>query len=374
MTADRIGDIVNGESVDWRDFITTAGNQVAPANPLKSNIFSAYADADLFDPSSPGKTWYGGDIESQRLRKYAPGERYDSSTDVVSKWIGEQLGLSPKKINYLLDQYTGVVGDFVLPLLTPQAERGMFEKAFTLDSVSNNRISGEFYDESDKLTYAKNGGDDAAAVVSRFWSKQAAACAGIYAEIRKTENSNLTNAEKKQKVREAKAVLNGIQKNALALEETYRKAAEKAVRETNDTDDAYREANRECFGAEYALEVYNKDVYAKAKEAHEGGIEYDTYYDYYFAAKELKADKDRNGKTITGSKREKVLKLIDSMELSDYQKDVLYLTEGYSEKTIDDAPWNQSEYEKYRLKLPKYEPPEYELPKYELEVKLLPRP
>lgn len=374
MTADRIGDIVNGESVDWRDFITTASNQVAPANPLKSNIFSAYADADLFDPSSPGKTWYGGDIESQRLRKYAPGERYDSSTDVVSKWIGEQLGLSPKKINYLLDQYTGVVGDFVLPLLTPQAERGMFEKAFTLDSVSNNRISGEFYDESDKLTYAKNGGDDAAAVVSRFWSKQAAACAGIYAEIRKTENSDLTNAEKKQKVREAKAVLNGIQKNALALEETYRKAAEKAVRETNDTDDAYREANRGCFGAEYALEVYNKDVYAKAKEAHEGGIEYDTYYDYYFAAKELKADKDRNGKTITGSKREKVLKLIDSMELSDYQKDVLYLTEGYSEKTIDDAPWNQSEYEKYRLKLPKYELPEYELPKYELGVKLLPRP
>ena len=374
MTADRIGDIVNGESVDWRDFITTAGNQVAPANPLKSNIFSAYADADLFDASSPGKTWYGGDIESQRLRKYAPGERYDSSTDVVSKWIGEQLGLSPKKINYLLDQYTGVVGDFVLPLLTPQAERGMFEKAFTLDSVSNNRISGEFYDESDELTYAKNGGDDAAAVVSRFWSKQAAACAGIYAEIRKTENSNLTNAEKKQKVREAKAVLNGIQKNALALEDVYRKAAEKAVRETNDTDDAYREANRECFGAEYALEVYNKDVYAKAKEAHEGGIEYDTYYDYYFAAKELKADKDRNGKTINGSKREKVLKLIDSMELSDYQKDVLYLTEGYSEKTIDDAPWNQSEYEKYRLKLPKYELPEYELPKYELEVKLLPRP
>ena len=369
MTADRIGDLARGEDVDWGDFITTVGNQVAPANPLKSNIFSAYADADLFDPSSPGKTWYGGDIESQRLRKYAPGERYDSSTDVVSKWIGEQLGLSPKKINYLLDQYTGVVGDFVLPILTPQAERGMFEKAFTLDSVSNNRISGDFYDESDALTYAKNGGDDTAAVVSRFWSKQAAACAEVYAEIREVEESSLSDAEKKWKVRETKAVLNGIQKNALALEETYRKAAEKAVRETNDTDDAYREANRECFGAEYALEVYNKDVYAKAKEAHEGGIEYDTYYDYYFAAKELKADKDRNGKTITGSKREKVLKLIDSMELSDYQKDVLYLTEGYSEKTIDDAPWNQSEYEKYRLKLPKYE-----LPEYELKVKPLPRP
>lgn len=83
----------------------------------------------------------------------------------------------------------------------------------------------------------------------------------------------------------------------------------------------------------------------------------------------MEADRDADGEIINGSKREKVLKLIDSMELSDYQKDVLYLTEGYSEKTIDDAPWNQSEYEKYRLKLPKYE-----LPEYELKVKPLPRP
>lgn len=83
----------------------------------------------------------------------------------------------------------------------------------------------------------------------------------------------------------------------------------------------------------------------------------------------MEADRDADGEVINGSKREKVLKLIDSMELSDYQKDVLYMTEGYSEKTIDDAPWNQSEYEKYRLKLPKYE-----LPEYELKVKPLPRP
>lgn len=83
----------------------------------------------------------------------------------------------------------------------------------------------------------------------------------------------------------------------------------------------------------------------------------------------MEADRDADGEVINGSKREKVLKLIDSMELSDYQKDVLYLTEGYSEKTIDDAPWNQSEYEKYRLKLPKYE-----LPEYELKVKPLPLP
>jgi len=39
-------------------------------------------------------------------------------------------------------------------------------------------------------------------------------------------------------------------------------------------DTAYREANRECFGAEYALQVYIKDVYEKAQAANRGGVSY----------------------------------------------------------------------------------------------------
>ena len=48
---------------------------------------------------------------------------------MFSKAVGKALGISPKKLNYVLDQYSGVLGDFLLPVLTPQAERGMFEKA-----------------------------------------------------------------------------------------------------------------------------------------------------------------------------------------------------------------------------------------------------
>ena len=117
ITADRIGDALRGENVALIATINTMGNQVAPANPLTSNIASALFEAQLFDPSSPGRTWYGGDIENQRLQSYAPGQRYDSSTDVFSKAVGGALGISPKKLNYVLDQYSGVVGDFLLPLL-----------------------------------------------------------------------------------------------------------------------------------------------------------------------------------------------------------------------------------------------------------------
>ena len=393
ITADRIGDALRGEDVDLIATLNTMGNQVAPANPLTSNIASALFEAQLFDPSSPGRTWYGGDIENQRLQSYAPGQRYDSSTDVFSKAVGGALGISPKKLNYVLDQYSGVVGDFLLPLLTPQAERGMFAKAFTVDAVTSNRLSGDFYDEADALTYAKNGGDTAAGVVSRFWSKQQSACSDLYKKIRDVEASDLSDREKRQKTRELKALVNGIQKNAMAVEDTYRAAVEKNLRQGMDTDDAYRAANKDCFGAEYALQVYNKDVYEKAKNAKSNGVSYDDYYTYYFGTKGLKTTDETSVTTqkfdwlqnsgmdltsqaeiyfadmasdkvletqaqleISGgitaeqfyqykvassgmTKKAEKMWAINSLDLTSAQKDAIYYAEGWAQSTIGQAPW-----------------------------------
>lgn len=393
ITADRIGDVIRGDNVDLIATINTMGNQVAPANPLTSNIASALFEAQLFDPSSPGRTWYGGDIENQRLQSYAPGQRYDSSTDIFSKAVGGALGISPKKLNYVLDQYSGVVGDFLLPLLTPQAERGMFSKAFTVDAVTSNRLSGDFYDESDALTYAKNGGDETAAVVSRFWSKQQSACSDLYKQIREVEASNLSDREKRQKTRELKALVNGIQKNAMAVEDTYRAAVEKNLQKGMDTDDAYRTANKDCFGAEYALQVYSKDVFEKAKNAKSNGVSYDDYYTYYFGTKGLKATDDTSvttqkfaflqssGMDLTSqaeiyfadmasdkvlqtqaeleissgitaeqfyqykvvssgmTKKAEKMQAINSLNLTSAQKDAIYYAEGWARSTIGQAPW-----------------------------------
>ena len=394
ITADRVADAVQGKDVDIIATLNTMGNQVAPANPLTTNIASALVDSALLDPDSPGRTWYGGDIESQRLQSYAPGQRYDSSTDVFSKAVGGALGISPKKLNYVLDQYTGVVGDFLLPLLTPQAERGMFAKAFTTDVVTNNRVSGDFFDKADELTYAKNGGDETAAVVSRFWSKQQSACSDLWKEIREVEASDLSDKEKRQKTRELKAVVTGIQKNALAVEETYRAAAEKYLRQGMETDDAYRAANKECFGAEYALQTYNKDVYERAKSAKTNGVSYDDFYTYYFGTKGIKATGEKSaatqkfeflqnsGMTLSAqaeiyfadmasdktleqqaeletdasitpeqfyrykvassgmTRKAEKMQAINSLDLTYAQKDALYYAEGWAQSTIGQAPWH----------------------------------
>lgn len=393
ITADRVTDAVKGENVDILATLNTMGNQVAPANPLTSNIASALVDSQLLNPESPGRTWYGGDIENQRLQSYAPGQRYDSSTDVFSKAVGGALGISPKKLNYVLDQYTGVVGDFLLPALTPQAERGMFAKAFTTDVVSSNRVSGDFFDEADQLMYAKNGGDETAAVVSRFWSKQQSACSDLWKEIREVEASKLSDKEKRQKTRELKAVVTGIQKNALAVEETYQAAAEKFLGRGLEPEDAYREANRECFGAEYALQTYNKDVYQRAISAKSNGVSYEDFYTYYFGTKGIKATGEKSavtqkfewlrssGMSVTAqaeiyfadmasdttleqlaelessdvitpeqfyqykvatsglTKKAEKLEAINMLELDDYQKDALYYLNGWAQSTIGQAPW-----------------------------------
>lgn len=395
ITADRLTDAVKGEDVDILATLNTMGNQVAPANPLTSNIASALVDSQLLNPESPGRTWYGGDIENQRLQSYSPGQRYDSSTDVFSKAVGGALGISPKKLNYVLDQYTGVVGDFLLPALTPQAERGMFAKAFTTDVVSSNRVSGDFFDEADELTYAKNGGDETAAVVSRFWSKQQSACSDLWKEIREVEASKLSDKEKRQKTRELKAVVTGIQKNALAVEETYRAAAEKFLGRGLEPEDAYREANRECFGAEYAIQTYNKDVYQRAISAKSNGVSYEDFYTYYFGTKGIKATGEKSavtqkfewlrssGMSVTAqaeiyfadmasdttleqlaelesndvitpeqfyqykvatsglTKKAEKLEAINMLELDDYQKDALYYLNGWAQSTIGQAPWVQ---------------------------------
>ena len=399
IAADRIGDAVKGEDVDVLSTLNTIGNQVAPANPLKNNIASALIDSQLLNSDSPGRTWYGGDIESQRLRSYAPGERYDSSTDVFSKAVGGALGISPKKLNYVLDQYSGVVGDFLLPLLTPQAERDPFSKAFTVDAKSSNRVSGDFYDEANELKYAKNDGDAASGVVSRWWNKQQTACSDLWKQIREVEAStDLSDSEKKQQTRELKAIVTGIQRNALDVESTYRLAVEKHLDAGEDEDAAYRSANRECFGAEYALQTYSKDVYERAKDARRNGVSYDDFYGYYFGTKDIKATETesavsqkfdylrRSGisedaqaeiyfadmasdktlltqvelemsagitptqyysyKAATSgmSKKAEKMEAIAAMDLTSEQKDALYYSEGWAESKIYEAPWHSGGY------------------------------
>lgn len=298
MAANMVDDAIRGNDVRLGERASTAVSQVAPANPLQDNILKAWFDADLFDKESAGKTWYGGDIEPQRLRDLAPSERYDEKTDELSKLIGKVTGLSPKKINYLLDSYSGVVGDVVLPLLTPRAERGLFSSAFTLSSKASNRLNSEFYDTMDELTYAKNraGASGVDTVMYRFWNKQASAVSDINHAIREIESdADLSDKEKRELINAQYDMRNAVQREARSVYDKYKESAEYWYgHATGDEDEridyAYRMANKEIFGAEYAIKTYNTATYEKAQRLHAEGVSYDHFFYMQFTAKDAAAD------------------------------------------------------------------------------------
>ena len=362
-----------GNEPKFSDVIEVVKSNVAPTDIFNQNIATAWTQTKLFNPDNPGTTWYGGNIESDRLQNYRPGERYDEKTDELSKWIGKTFNLSPKKINYLLDQYSGVVGDLLLPWLTPSATASSpalapLKQAFMLDSTSTNKTTGEYYDLLDDLKYDANDGDIGAGITRKYVSHAGDEVNDYYQQIRAIQSDeNLTKAEKNRLVRALKAQLIERQKEIIAQAEPYREAVSdylKAHPELSTDNDAaiaeyaelygitedqaesrmdaivYREANREVFGAEYALRTYNADVYDKARAAYAKGVSYETYYDYYFATKEMHADKDENGKSISGSKKAKVVEYINSLDIPPEQKDALYVAAGYTAKSARNQKWN----------------------------------
>jgi hypothetical protein len=345
-----------GDEDAFAGYIKTMEDQVAPISPTESNILSPVMAV------KNNRSWYGGRIEPQRLEKYSPGLRYDESTTGLAKAVGGALNYSPKKIDYLLDAYSGVIGDFAMPLSTPRAERNPFTKAFTIDSVTQNKISQQFYDKIDKVQYAKNDveGEDKYNVVSRYLDKQSVTVSGLYGEIRKIENGIGTDSYKREKVRELRGIINGVEQTALDTIPEVERAAKKATdnyREVNNrnsekykdltdeqykekkaqekTDTIYREVNKKVFGSEYALKVYNKDTYAKAQKYKSVGVSYDNFYKVYFGTKDMESDKFSNGETIENSLSKKKKAYIDAAfpNTSDEQLKLLYEMAGVS-KTI----------------------------------------
>lgn len=362
-----------GEDVKFSDVFEVIKSNIAPTDIFNQNIATAWTQAKLTNPDNPGTTWYGGNIESDRLQNYRPEDRYDEKTDELSKAIGKLFKVSPKKVNYLLDQYTGVIGDLLLPLITPATKSSHWllaapQAAFTIDTTSTNKTTGEYYDLLDDLKYDANDGDIGAGITWKYVSHAGDEVNDYYQQIRTIQNDkSLSDGEKNRIVRALKAQLIERQKEIIAQAEPYREAVSdylKAHPELSTDNDAaiaeyaelygitedqaesrmdaivYREANREVFGAEYALRTYNADVYDKARAAYAKGVSYDTYYDYYFATKEMHADKDENGKSISGSKKAKVVEYINSLDIPPEQKDALYVAAGYTAKSARNQKWN----------------------------------
>jgi hypothetical protein len=311
--------------------------QIAPNNPLTNNIFAGIT------AMSTNKTWYGGDIVSSYMEEKPDYLQYDESTDAFSIWLGEITrhgkngieGLSPKKVNYLIDQYSGFIGDWVLPTFSKKADVPAVVKAFIVDSTRQNRLGSDFYEALDIAQKAKDSDRATASdkAVYGYLSDQKEAAAAITKQLRELYDRDMAFAdyldagkakEIREKANDLYKLRNDIYRNALEQVSVYEENA-KGIKSA-DSKEVKRDADYKTFGAEYALKEMNKATYEKATEYVSRGVTYDQYYSAYLAARGITGDKDENGKTITNSASRKKKEAIDKAvpNATTKQKHLLY--------------------------------------------------
>ena len=222
--ARRANDAARGKEVDWGTLVDTSINQLAPNNPATDNVIAPILQA------KNNKAWYGGDIVGTRLQKLPAAEQYDEKTDSVSKFLGKALNISPKKINYVLDQYSGGIGDLILPTLTPQAENNILEDKFTTNSTMKSKYPSNFFSKADELQIASNSESATSEDKLKYMfmnelktgknltidgDTMSSGISDLYAQKRAIQNSNVSDSEKKVELEKVQEQINKIAKYGL---------------------------------------------------------------------------------------------------------------------------------------------------------------
>ena len=325
-----------GNANAWDGYLESAASAVSPVDNFTRTIFSPLTDA------ATNTTWYGGVIEGRGLQNLSPENRYDESTSEIAKALGKALNYSPKKIHYIIDQYSGVIGDIVLPMTTAKSERGLVASNFTVNTAVSNRYSGEFYDKLDEITYAKNDGDRNAAFKYRYLNDVAGEVSDMYAKRREIEGSDLSSQDKSAQSEAVSVLISQTQKSAVKGLEVLDKILnsidyDKRVAKLTQgfayrqlTDDEKDNAAVKMYDYYYALAM-NKAFGAELdrKQTIYNMINDDKIFIYLARISSLAADTDSNGNAINGSRKKKVETYVDGLPLSSLHKYLLMLLAGY---------------------------------------------
>ena len=301
-------DVDSFSSNFWKDLVEDVEfgiDNVAPNNPIDNNILSPIIQA------ATGKTWYGEDLVPTRLQKKPAAEQTDETIDKFSTWLGEKTGISPYKINYLIDQYSGGVGDVVLPMLTTQAESGAetisqkmiapFVDKFSTNATMKSKYPGEFFEKLDKLEIQSNSdkATDEDTTNYKYFQEKSKEMSELYKEKRQIQsNPDLPDTEKFKQIKEVQSQINKIAKKALEDIAPVKQSGDSNTKTIGDTK-YYKDTD----GA------WNK---ASDKDLDKMGVSLETYAKYKNDLKEAKGKTDK--------------------EVTNKQKIEILLNNGYSNK------------------------------------------
>lgn len=218
-TGVRTARAIDGEKDAFKGLGKQISDVVAPQNPLTNNLYSPIIDI------ANNKSWAGSEIVPKRLQNLEPKDQYDESTTSIAKWLGDKLNISPKQIDYVLQQNSGIIGQILIPPLTPKAENNAISSKFIVDPVMSNKLATDFYDLKDELTKKKNsealrndlpeGFDTETSLLVNYLNREYSKITELNKEKRQVQSSNLKKSEKEKEVREVQKQINDIYRRAV---------------------------------------------------------------------------------------------------------------------------------------------------------------
>ena len=332
-------------------------NNVAPNNPIENNVISPLLSV------KNNKSWNGSAIVSTRLQSLPDSEQYDEKTSSIAKWLGKTFNKSPKKIDYVLDQYTGAIGDFVLPMTTPSAESEFntipgkliaspFVSKFSADSTISSKYVSEFYDTKDKLEkemklYSSIDESEESfekSLQAKYLASVNEEVAKLYTQKREIQNSDLDDKTKYNQARNIQRKIDDLTKFAL---QDY-------------TEGYYTDSYGIVGDKEYHVtESQGKLTWSKVdektkKKQEEYSFKYDIPPEGYFEMKPLTQSASagsvenynkyyqeiKNIQNKTTKDKEETIKYINNLDLSIPQKAMMIKTFGYKFDDYNDEIFN----------------------------------
>jgi hypothetical protein len=137
----------------------------------------------------------------------------------------------------VLDQYSGVYGDMLLPLMTPQAEGVPLVNRFYTDTVTSNRLANDFYNSLEKSEQAFNTNyNPIDKAENSALNKAAKTLSEYYAKDREINASDMKDSEKRNQSRELAKERNAFLIEALEEAQAARDTAEKTFSGISDAD------------------------------------------------------------------------------------------------------------------------------------------
>ena len=273
---------VQGREKPFEGYLSNAYNQVGVQNPSESNIFAPLIQA------KNNKTWYGTDLVPKRLQtnkkdgtKIPAKDQYDASTDKMSIWLGKKLNISPYKINYVIDQYSGGIGDMVLPTMTEEAQSksdsvigkmiAPLKDKFSADSTTDNKYVTNFYSKLEELGEKKNAtGSKKDEMSYNYMQNISYEMGALYKEMREVQaNKKLADSKKYAKVQNIKAEINKLAEEGMKGYkdvETYNNYARVGNRELYKYQSKNGETGWSDSNGKYADDINNLGLSIKEKD------------------------------------------------------------------------------------------------------------